>query len=114
MRICVSCASGTEAVLKRELYKLGYGDLPAINGRVYFEGDYQDVAKCNLLLRTANRVYIELASFKAQNFDELFDGVYAIEWEKWLETNTVLSSATPISHIRFLTAIFSAKLMCPT
>ena len=51
MRICVSCASGCEAVLKRELYKLGYGDLPAINGRIYFEGDIADVAKCNLFLQ---------------------------------------------------------------
>ena len=87
MRICVSCASGTEAVLKRELYKLGYGDLPAINGRVYFDGDLFDVAKCNLFLRTATRVYIELANFKAQNFDELFDGVLSIDWSAYTSIN---------------------------
>ena len=87
MRICVSCASGTEAVLKRELYKLGYGDLPAINGRVYFDGDLLDVAKCNLFLRTATRVYIELANFKAQNFDELFDGVLSIDWSAYTSIN---------------------------
>ena len=87
MRICVSCASGCEAVLKRELYKLGYGDLPAINGRIYFDGDISSVAKCNLYLRTANRVYIELASFKACNFDELYDGVSSINWSAYTSIN---------------------------
>ena len=87
MRICVSCASGCEAVLKRELYKLGYGDLPAINGRIYFEGDIADVAKCNLFLRTANRVYIELASFKASNFDELYEGVSQVNWLAYTSIN---------------------------
>lgn len=83
----MSCASGVEAVLKRELYKLGYGDLPAVNGRIYFEGDYQDLAKCNLFLRTANRVYVELASFKASDFNELFDGVLNINWEAYSSIN---------------------------
>lgn len=87
MRICVSCASGCEAVLKRELYKLGYGDLPAINGRIYFDGDISSVAKCNLYLRTANRVYIELASFSACNFDELYDGVSSINWSAYTSIN---------------------------
>ncbi len=87
MRICCSCASGCEAVLKRELYKLGYGDLPAINGRIYFDGDISDVAKCNLFLRTANRVYVELASFKACDFDELYDGVSNIDWQAYVSIN---------------------------
>ena len=87
MRICVSCASGCEAVLKRELYKLGYGDLPALYGRFYFDGDIEDLAKCNLFLRTANRVYIELANFKASNFDELYDGVSEINWSAYASIN---------------------------
>ena len=87
MRICVSCASGCEAVLKRELYKFGYGDLPALNGRIYFDGDELDIAKCNLFLRSANRVYIELASFKASNFDELYEGVINVDWSAYVSIN---------------------------
>lgn len=87
MKICVSSASGIEAVTKRELNKLGYGDMPALNGRMTFEGDEKDVCACNLFLRTANRVYIELSSFKASSFDELFDGVSAVEWEKYISEN---------------------------
>ena len=87
MKICVSCPSGCEAVLKRELYKLGYGENPAINGRICFEGDIADIAKCNLFLRTANRVYIEIAQFKAKSFDELYDGVSQIDWLRYVSIN---------------------------
>lgn len=87
MRISVSSASGVEAVTKRELYKLGYGDVPSIGGRMTFEGDEKDVCACNLFLRTANRVFIELKSFKVRSFDDLFDGVSDIEWEKILPSD---------------------------
>ena len=84
MKICVSAASGIEAVTKRELYNLGYGNVPSINGRMMFSGDEKDVCACNLFLRTANRVFIELGEFAAKSFDDLFDGVSDIEWEKIL------------------------------
>lgn len=87
MKICVSSASGIEAVTKRELLRLGYKDVPAVNGRMTFEGDEKDVCACNLFLRTANRVYIELACFKASSFDLLFDGIAEIEWEKYISAN---------------------------
>lgn len=82
--ISVSSASGVEAVTKRELYKLGIEDAPAKGGRIQFKGDIQKIAECNLFLRTANRVYIVLSSFKADDFDSLFDGVFAIDWQEFL------------------------------
>ena len=82
--ISVSTASGIEAVTKRELYKLGIEDAPAKNGRITFDGDAKTVAACNLLLRTANRVYINLSQFVACDFDSLYDGIYAINWSDYL------------------------------
>lgn len=85
MEICVTSASGIEAVTKRELYKIiGKEDLSAINGRIKFEGDESDVAKCNLNLRTGNRVEIVLGGFKAETFDDLFDGIKAIPFEEYI------------------------------
>lgn len=78
--ISVSSAAGIEAVTKRELKSLGITDAPAVNGRINFKGDLNKVAECNLRLRTANRVYIVLACFKAEDFDALYGGVYDIEW----------------------------------
>lgn len=86
MEICVTSASGIEAVTKRELYKIiGKEDLSAINGRIKFEGDESDVAKCNLNLRTGNRVEIVLGGFKAETFDDLFDGVKSIPFEEYID-----------------------------
>ena len=82
--VSVSSAAGIEGVTKRELLGLGIENAPAYNGRLNFKADLKKIAECNLYLRTANRVYIVLASFKAENFDELFDGTYDIEWTDFI------------------------------
>jgi len=84
MKISVACASGIEAVTKRELFKLGVADAPAINGRITFDGDYMTVARLNMFLSTASRVYIILGEFKARSFDQLFDGVENIPFENYI------------------------------
>ena len=81
LNIEVAVASGIEAVCKRELLRLGYTSGGANLGRIEFEGDFKDVLRANVFLRTANRVRIVLAKFKAQTFDELFDGIYAMRWQ---------------------------------
>lgn len=82
--ITVTCASGVEKVTKSELLRLGYKDAPAINGALSFRGDMLAVARCNLFLRTADRVYIKASEFSAQSFDELFDGVKNTRWEDFI------------------------------
>ena len=81
LNIEVAVASGIEAVCKRELLRLGYNPSGANFGRIEFEGDYKDVLRANVFLRTANRVRIVLARFKAETFDELFDGIFAMRWQ---------------------------------
>lgn len=81
LNIEVAVASGIEAVCKRELLSLGYQPSGANFGRIEFEGSYVDVLRTNVFLRTANRVRIVLAKFKAETFDELFDGIFSISWQ---------------------------------
>lgn len=81
LNIEVATASGIEAVCKRELLRLGYNPSGANHGRIEFEGDYKDVLRANVFLRTANRVRIVLAKFKAETFDDLFDGIFAMRWQ---------------------------------
>lgn len=87
MRIVVSTASGIEAVTKRELNKLGLPDAPAINGRISFDGENEEIALCNLMLSTASRVYVLLGEFKCTSFDDLFDGIKNIPFENYLSSN---------------------------
>ncbi|MEG1613709.1 MAG: class I SAM-dependent RNA methyltransferase [Clostridia bacterium] len=81
LRLSATVAGGIEAVTKREILGLGLVPGPAINGRICFEGDFLEMARANMFLRTANHIYINLAEFKAVTFDELFDSLSDIEWE---------------------------------
>ena len=81
MKVLIPTATGIEAVVKRQLYSLGYPDTRAINGRVAVEGcSWQDVARLNLFLRSGERVLIQLAEFAANDFDELYDGIVKVHW----------------------------------
>ncbi|OPJ63224.1 THUMP domain-containing class I SAM-dependent RNA methyltransferase [Clostridium oryzae] len=71
---------GIEAVTAKELKKLGYDNLTVENGSVTFQGTDIDIARANMWLRTADRVYIKIAEFKAETFEELFQGTKAINW----------------------------------
>lgn len=85
--ITLTCASGTEKVVKSELLRLGYPSAPALNGALTFSGDSLAIARCNINLRAVDRVYVKIAEFPVENFDELFDGVYSIDWQNYLPKN---------------------------
>jgi putative N6-adenine-specific DNA methylase len=71
-------------VLKYEIQKIGGTDLRVSDGKISFTGDENIVARANLCLSTAERVLIELIEFKATSFEELFQGVKAIELERYI------------------------------
>ena len=82
LELIATAASGTEAVVKRELAGLGYEARTVTPGRLLFLGDESAIARTNLWLRTGERVLIHMGSFPAADFGELFDGVAALEWER--------------------------------
>ncbi len=88
MKLLIPVASGLEQITKRQLFSLGFERAPAENGRIEVEGDWQDVARLNVCLRSGERVLIVLSRFKATTFDELYEGVYAIPWEAWLDVDS--------------------------
>ena len=74
---------GLEAVLGRELAAIGVsGVTKTVNGRIHFKGDANMAARANIRLRTADRILLNMGEFNALTFEELFQGVKAIEWEK--------------------------------
>src|SRR5690625_746457 len=75
---------GLESITARELKELGYERTEIENGKVRFWGNEADIARTNLWLRTADRILIEMASFKATTFEELFQGTKAIDWPSWI------------------------------
>lgn len=85
MKLTAICIFGIEAILAREIRSLGLVVENINNGRVEFSGGIEAVAKSNLWLRTAERVYINIAEFPAFTFDELFDGTKSANWYKYIE-----------------------------
>lgn len=78
------CHFGLEAVLKREIINLGYEVTEVVDGRVSFKGSAEAIARCNVFLRTTERVMLKVGSFKAVTFDELFEKTKALPWENFI------------------------------
>lgn len=78
------CHFGMEAVLKREIIDIGYEISRVEDGRVYFWGDDEAIVRANLWLRTTERVLINVGSFKATTYDELFEKTKAVDWSEYL------------------------------
>ncbi|MBO5671033.1 MAG: class I SAM-dependent RNA methyltransferase, partial [Clostridia bacterium] len=79
-----TCLFGLESLLGAEIDALGYRRLSTMDGRVTFEGDEAAAARANIGLRFAERLYIQLGSFEARSFTELFDGTGALPWEQYI------------------------------
>ncbi|MBQ7706597.1 MAG: class I SAM-dependent RNA methyltransferase [Lachnospiraceae bacterium] len=78
------CHFGLESVLKREITDLGYEIVSVEDGRVTFKGDETAIPRANIFIRTAERILLNMGSFKAVTFDELFEGTKALPWEEYL------------------------------
>ena len=79
-----TCLFGLEHLLGEEIDALGYNRIETMDGRVTFLGDEETVALANIFLRYAERVYINLGKVGATTFDQLFEGVRALPWERWI------------------------------
>lgn len=78
------CHFGLEAVLKKEIIDLGYDISGVEDGRVTFYGDEEAVCRANVFLRTAERVLIKIGSFRAETYEELFQGTKNLPWEEYV------------------------------
>ncbi len=85
MLLTIPTFFGTESILAHEVRSLGYETTEVSDGKVTFEGDLEAIALANVNIRCGQRVLIKMAQFKATTFEELFQGVYNIEWENFIQ-----------------------------
>lgn len=81
--LIATAAMGLEAVVAEEVKQLGY-TVRLENGKVLFEAPVSAIPRCNLWLRTADRVKILVGEFKATSFDELFESTKTMPWEDYI------------------------------
>lgn len=84
IRLCCPCHFGLESVLSFEIKKIGGKNLTVTDGKITFDGDFNTIVRANLCLSTAERVLIELGTFKAETFEELFSGVKGLPLEDFI------------------------------
>ena len=88
MQIVIPTHFGVESLVKEELNALRYPPerIEALNGQVILSvepADFADaVARCNIWLRTAERVLAMVGKGRAVTFDELFDLTMSVPWEE--------------------------------
>ncbi|MGV3010923.1 THUMP domain-containing class I SAM-dependent RNA methyltransferase [Streptococcus thoraltensis] len=93
--LVATAAAGLEAVVGREIRDLGI-DCQVENGKVRFQGNVRTIVETNLWLRAADRIKIVVGQFPARTFEELFQGVYGLDWKNYLP----LGAAFPISKAK--------------
>ncbi len=86
-RLIGPCRFGREAVLKNEIKRLGYDIAGVDDGRVTFEGGPDAVPRANIFIRSAERILLSVGEFKAESFEELFDNIAALPWERFIPQN---------------------------
>ncbi len=84
MKLLVTSAFGIEKMVKTELIRLGIAVERVENGAIIVDAPVSAIALLNIQLRCAERVFILIDQKKVTSFDELFDFVSSVEWERYL------------------------------
>ncbi len=84
VELIATAAFGLEAIVEREVQKLGFTETRVEDGRVRFNGDLTAICKANLWLRTADRVQLVMGEFHCPDFEQLFERTKEMPWEEWL------------------------------
>lgn len=84
MKLVAPCLFGLESIVKDEIARLGYEIAEVMDGRVVFWGDFEAIARANMFLRTSERILIELGRWKAESFEQLFQGVKKLPLEDFI------------------------------
>ena len=99
LRLTATSTFGLEAVVQRELRSLGFDDITTADGRLSFAGNVDDICRCNLWLRSADRVMLEIAQFEATDFGQLFDQTNELPWEDWIGKTAAFPGAREVGQV---------------
>ena len=79
---------GLEEVLARELVELGANNIQIERRAVSFTGDKRMLYTANFCLRTASRILVPIATFKAKTTDDIYNHVKQIDWAQYMTAQT--------------------------
>ncbi|MDU2582989.1 MAG: class I SAM-dependent RNA methyltransferase [Anaerococcus hydrogenalis] len=108
-KIIITTSFGLESLIKRQLLEEGYIDFKVLNGKIILNGNLDDIGYLNLNLREADRVFLEISSFEAKSFEQLFENINKIDWFDYLniDDNFIVNARTYKSKLFSLPSIQS-------
>ncbi|MFB0921172.1 MAG: THUMP domain-containing protein, partial [Oscillospiraceae bacterium] len=105
LTFCAPCHFGLEGLVADEMRRLNFRNVRTENGRVRFDGSEADMAKASVNLRCAERLLVEVGSFEATTFDQLFEGAKALPFENFIPKN----AAFPVKGHSVNSKLFSVS-----
>lgn len=96
--ISLTCPARLAPYLKQELREQQFPIRKVRKAGVETEGSLQDCMKLVLTLRTAHRAHYLLEEFKAEDADQMYEGVNAIPWENYIESYGYVSVTSFIKN----------------
>ena len=108
-KIIITTSFGLESLIKRQLLEEGYKYFKVLNGKIILNGNLDDIGYLNLNLREADRVFLEISSFEAKSFEQLFENINKIDWFDYLniDDNFIVNARTYKSKLFSLPSIQS-------
>ena len=99
---------GLEEILAKELTELGANNVTIGRRAVSFTGDLRMLYTANFCLRTASRILVPIATFRAKTTDDIYEQVKQLDWAQHMTAKTsFLIDATVYSdlfrHSQFVT-----------
>lgn len=91
MKLFITCIAWVESILSKEIERLGYKNLKSSDRYIYTETDDAGIARINLWSRVGNKVYLELAKWRTEDFDDLFDLVWSVKWDKYCNSDNPIN-----------------------
>ena len=98
MKVFVTCSKGIAPILEKELYTLGFPIEQREVAGVWTETNWEGVMRLNLILRTAQRVLIELRRFECNDPNELYIQAKKIFWENYIPSNGYFTVKSSVAH----------------
>lgn len=87
-KFMITTSFGLESLVKWQLKDMGYENFKLSDGQIILDANLDDIGKLNINLREADRVYLILKTFEAKEFDQLFEGIKAINWTDLLDKDS--------------------------
>ncbi|MFC4098024.1 THUMP domain-containing class I SAM-dependent RNA methyltransferase [Euzebyella saccharophila] len=100
---------GLEEILAKEIRNIGGGNVAIGTRSVSFEGDTGFMYKANLCLRTAMKIIKPVHSFPVRSEKELYQRVYAMDWEEYLSVDTTFAIDSTVHSDNFSHSLYVSQ-----